>query len=67
MTTFFNLPVTVSEHLTLNTLKGINRDRTLRGESKQNIPEYLKDQGVIVVKRFTIKKTIEILKQTHFF
>ena len=66
MTTFFNLPVTVLEHHTLNTLKGIIRDRTLRGESEQNIVEYLKDQGVIAVKRFTIKKTIK-LKQTHFF
>ena len=54
MTTFFNLPVTVSEHDTLNTLKGIIRDRTLRGESEQNIAEYLKDQSVIAVKRFTI-------------
>ena len=56
MTTFFNLPVTVSEHHTLNTSKGIIRDRALKGESEENIKEYLKDQGVIAVKRFTIKK-----------
>ena len=35
MTTFFNLPVSVSEHKTLNTCKGIIRDRTLKGESKK--------------------------------
>ena len=56
MKTFFNLPVTVSEHKTLNTSKGIIRDRTLKGESEENIAEYLKNQGVIAVKRFTIKK-----------
>ena len=56
MKTFFNLTVTVSEHKTLNTSKGIIRDRTLKGESEENIAEYLKNQGVIAVKRFTIKK-----------
>ena len=48
--------MTVSEHKTLNTSKGIIRDRTLKGESEENIAEYLKNQGVIAVKRFTIKK-----------
>ena len=48
--------MTVSEHHTLNTSKGIIRDRALKGESEENIKEYLKDQGVIAVKRFTIKK-----------
>ena len=56
MKTFFNLPVTVSEHHTLNSCKGIIRDRALKGETEENIKEYLKDQGVIAVKRFTIKK-----------
>ena len=56
MKTFFNLPVTVSEHHTLNSSKGIIRNRDLKGESEENIKEYLKDQGVIAVKRFTIKK-----------
>ena len=48
--------MTVSEHHTLNTSKGIIRDRAFKGESEENIKEYLKDQGVIAVKRFTIKK-----------
>ena len=56
MKTFFNLPVSVSEHHTLNSSKGIIRDRALKGETEENIKEYLKDQGVIAVKRFTIKK-----------
>ena len=53
MKTFFNLPVTVLEHHTLNSFI---RNRDLKGESEENIKEYLKDQGVIAVKRFTIKK-----------
>ena len=35
MKTFFNLPVTVSEHHTLNSSKGIIRDRALKGEMKK--------------------------------
>ena len=35
MKTFFNLPVTVSEHSTLNSFKGIIRDRSLKGEWKR--------------------------------
>ena len=56
MTTFFNLPVSVSEHKTLNTCKGKIRDRTLKGESEENILEYLRNQDVIAVKRFKIQK-----------
>ena len=56
MTTFFNIPVTVTEHNTLNSSKGIIRDRALKGLPEQEILEYLKDQGVTAVKRFTIKK-----------
>ena len=55
-TTFFNLPVTVSEHNTLNSSKGIIRDRQLKEETEADILEYLKSQGVTAVKRFTIKK-----------
>ena len=55
-TTFFNLPVTVSEHNTLNSSKGIIRDRQLKGVTEADILEYLKSQGVTAVKWFTIKK-----------
>ena len=66
MTTFFNIPVTVTEHNTLNSSKGIIRDRALKGLPEQEILEYIKDQGVTAVKRFTIKKIKELLRLTHF-
>ena len=53
---FFNLPVEVKPHKTLNSSKGIIRDRNLKGESEKNILEYLENQGVTAVKRFTVKK-----------
>ena len=52
--TFFNLQV--SEHKTLNSSKGIIRDRALKGESDDNIRENLQEQGVIAAKRFKVKK-----------
>ena len=54
--TFFNLSVEVSEHKTLNSSKGIIRDKALKGESEENIKDNLQDQGVIAVKRFKIRK-----------
>ena len=42
---FFDLKVTVTEHKTLNTSRGIIKDRTLKGESEYAICEYLKNQG----------------------
>ena len=59
---FFNLNVNVSEHKTLNTSKGIIKDRTLKGESEANICEYLQNQGVIAVKRLTIKKNYNVIE-----
>ena len=56
MKTFFNLSVEVSEHKTLNSSKGIIRDKALKGESEENIKDNLQDQGVIAVKRFKIRK-----------
>ena len=55
-TKFFNLSVEVSPHKSLNTSKGIIRDRNLKGESDENILEYLQPQGVTAVKRFKVKK-----------
>ena len=60
--TFFNLPVEVSEHKTLNSSKGIIRDRALKGVSDDNIREYLQEQGVTAVKRFKVDS-----KQGHEF
>ena len=56
ITTFFYLNVTVTEHKTLNSCKGIIRDRMLKHETEENITEYLKQQGVTACKHFTIKK-----------
>ena len=56
ITSFFNLKVTVSEHNSLNSSKGIIRDRMLKGESEDNIVDYLRPQGVTACKRFKKKK-----------
>ena len=47
--TFFNLSVEVSEHKTLNSSKGIIRDKALKGESEENIKDYFQDQGVTAI------------------
>ena len=53
---FFNLKVSVSEYNSLNKSRGIVKDRTLKGETEENIMEYLALQGVVACKRFRIKK-----------
>ena len=59
---FFNLPVEVTIHKTLNSSKGIIRDRNLKGESEENIKEDLETQGVTAVKRFKVKKGHEYVE-----
>ena len=56
ITKFFNINVSVTEHKTLNSCKGIIRDRMLKHETEENITEYLNTQGVTACKRFKIKK-----------
>ena len=51
----------VTEHKTLNSSKGIIRERILSTETEENILEYLKPQGVTHVKRFKIKKNGELV------
>ena len=58
-TSFFGVPVEVTEHQSLNSSKGIIRNPILRTETEENILEYLKPQGVTHVKRFTIRKNNE--------
>ena len=60
--TFFGLKVSVTEHKSLNTSKGIIRDRMLKGEKEDDIVEYLKEQGVVACKRLTIKKDHETVQ-----
>ena len=62
MKQFFNIPVTVSEHTTLNSSKGIIKDRTLKGESEADILAYLKPQGVTAVKRFRVRKGEQLIE-----
>ena len=56
VSTFFGLRVSVSEHQSLNSSKGIIRDRMLKGEKEEEIVDYLREQGVTACKRFKIKK-----------
>ena len=58
-TSFFGVPVEVTEHQSLNSSKGIIRNPILRAETEENILEYLKPQGFTHVKRFTIRKNNE--------
>ena len=58
---FFNLKVIVSEHNSLNSSKGIIRDRMLKGESEDSIVGYLRPQGVTGCKRFKIKVPLDTL------
>ena len=58
-TSFFGVPVEVTEHQSLNSSKVIIRNPILRAEPEENILEYLKPQGVTHVKRFTIRKNNE--------
>ena len=60
-TSFFGVPVEVTEHKSLNSSKGIIRNPILRAETEENILEYLKPQRVTLVKRFTIRKNNEII------
>ena len=61
MSTFFILPVEVSEHKSMNSSKGIIRDPILKNESKDNMKEYLENQGVTHFKRFKIKRNHEFV------
>ncbi|XP_048239037.1 uncharacterized protein LOC125372628 [Haliotis rufescens] len=57
VTTFANIEVAVSVHKTLNSCRGIVRDRArcLSDMSEQEITDELTTQGVTAVKRFTMK------------
>ena len=61
-TTFFGLRVSVTEHQSLNSSKGIICDRMLKGEKEDEIVDYLKEQGVTACKRFKIKKDHEMVE-----
>ena len=56
ISSFLGIKVSVMEHKSLNSSKGIIRDRMLKGEKESEIVDYLKEQGVTACKRFTITK-----------
>ena len=62
ISTFFGLRVSVSEHQSLNSSKGIIRDRMLKGEKEEEIVDYLREQGVTACKRFKIKRDHETIE-----
>ncbi|GFU38117.1 RNA-directed DNA polymerase from mobile element jockey [Trichonephila clavipes] len=57
--TFFNSPVTVSPHKTLNSCRGVISEPDLLSTPDAEILEGFSDQGVIQVRRITIKKRFE--------
>ena len=67
ITKFFNINVSVTEHKTLNSCKGIIRDRMLKHETEENITEYLNTQGVTTCKRFKIKKDGNFYRNKYTF
>ncbi|GFW44326.1 uncharacterized protein TNCV_1747551 [Trichonephila clavipes] len=54
--TFLNSPVTVTSHKTLNTCRGVISEPDLLNTPESEILEGFSDQGVIQVRRITIRK-----------
>ena len=65
-TKFYNINVKVTPHQTLNSSKGIIRDSAMKGVSTDEIKEYLKSQGVLNVRRISIKKEGQIIDTNTF-
>ncbi|GFV88312.1 RNA-directed DNA polymerase from mobile element jockey [Trichonephila clavipes] len=63
--TFFNSPVTVSPHKTLNSGRGVISEPDLLGTPDAEILEGFSDQGVIQVRRITIKRDSNIIPTKH--
>ncbi|GBM97920.1 hypothetical protein AVEN_228349-1 [Araneus ventricosus] len=58
-------PVTVNPHATLNSSKGVISCGELLNESEEKITEELKSQGVIHVRRITIRRDGQLLNTKH--
>ncbi|GBN70852.1 hypothetical protein AVEN_259022-1 [Araneus ventricosus] len=59
------IPVTVKPHPTLNSSKGVISCGELLNESEEKITEELKSQGVIHVRRITIRRDAQLLNTKH--
>ena len=65
-TKFYNINVRVCPHQTLNSSKGIIKDPEMKGVSTDEMKEYLQSQGVLNVRRITIKKDGKIIETNTF-
>ncbi|GFV48001.1 RNA-directed DNA polymerase from mobile element jockey [Trichonephila clavipes] len=63
--TFFNSPVTISPHKTLNSCRGVISEPDLLSTPDAEILEGFSDQGVIQVRRITIKRDSNIIPTKH--
>ncbi|GFX92371.1 RNA-directed DNA polymerase from mobile element jockey [Trichonephila clavipes] len=63
--TFFNSPVTVSPHKTLNSCRGVISEPDLLSTPDAEILEGFSDQSVIQVRRITIKRDSNIIPTKH--
>ncbi|GFX79322.1 RNA-directed DNA polymerase from mobile element jockey [Trichonephila clavipes] len=62
---FLNSPVTVSPHKTLNSCRGVISEPDLLSTPDAEILEGFSDQGVIQVRRITIKRDSNIIPTKH--
>jgi len=60
-----NIPITIKEHATLNSSRGVISESDLLNCSEDEIKTELTDQGVISVKRITIKRENNIISTKH--
>ena len=67
MKTFYNLEIKTYSHKTLNSSKGVIRNKELFQCSREELIAELKNQGVTDIKRVTIKKENQQYKQTLIY
>ncbi|GFV66204.1 putative RNA-directed DNA polymerase from transposon BS [Trichonephila clavipes] len=63
--TFLDSPVTICPHKSLNTSRGVISESDLLSTPESEILEVFSDQGVIQVRRITIKKDATIIPTKH--
>ncbi|GFW25092.1 putative RNA-directed DNA polymerase from transposon BS [Trichonephila clavipes] len=63
--TFLDSPVTICPHKSLNTFRGVISESDLLSTPESEILEGFSDQGVIQVRRITIKKDATIIPTKH--
>ena len=66
MKKFFEIPVTVTAHSSLNSSKGVIRCPSLKNDSEEDILSYLKSQKVSHVRRIKVKRDGNICNTNTF-